>query len=138
MSYCSPVIGPDGVIHPSQAAACRAHGISKTTIRYHLNRHGNLSRFGSGNSRPGIQNAAKPVTIGAMKWPSREKAAEDLGISPHQLKRWISPKATPAMLEMLTSAVMRRLARDDLTAYRERGENDDPKKIAAAKLSRKQ
>lgn len=120
MSYCSPVIGPCGTVFPSQAAACRAFGISKTTLRYHLDTHGNLSRFGMGKSRPGCANAKKPLTIGGATWPSRMEAAEALGISYSQIRRWASPSATPAMREQLAAAVMRWLALRDAPALFER------------------
>ena len=126
MSYCSPVTGPCGQRFPSQAAACRAFGISKTTLQYHLNTHGDLSRFGMGKSRPNCQNAAKALTIGSLTWPSRAAAAGDLGISYHQLIHWISPKASPVMRDKLAAAMMRHIAVLDAEAYAARGARDIP------------
>ena len=124
MSYLSPVTGPDGQHYPSQAAACRVFGISKTTLQYHLNTHGDLTRFGMGKARRNCQNAAKALTIGTVTWPSRVAAARDLGISISQLQRWTSPKATPVMHEALAAAMLKRLARIDDAAFRERAARD--------------
>lgn len=48
------VEGPDGTVYPSQAAASRALGVSKRTIRSHLRRFGNLSLIGDDVSGCGI------------------------------------------------------------------------------------
>lgn len=126
MSYRSPVVGPCGQNFPSQAAACRAFGISRTTLQYHLNTHGDLSRFGMGKSRPNCQNAAKALTIGSLTWPSRAAAARDLGISYYQLIHWISPKASPIMREKLAAAMMRHIAARDAEDYSSRRARDIP------------
>lgn len=40
------VVGPDGTIYISQASAARALGVHKSTIRWHLDRYGDLSMLG--------------------------------------------------------------------------------------------
>ena len=101
-----PVIDQNGKKHPSIRACARAHSVNRLTVAYHLDQHGDLSRLGLGQSRPGTQNAAKPIRIGQHEYPSRVRAAEALGISVSQLNRWTSPKASPAMQDMLLAAVM--------------------------------
>lgn len=42
----NPVIGPDGTVYSSQASAARALGVHNKTIRWHLDRYGDLSMLG--------------------------------------------------------------------------------------------
>lgn len=105
--HCVPTIDATNTMHPSITAAARAHGVNRMTVAYHLNTHGDLSRLGRGNARPGCQNAAKRTVIFGREFPSRVAAAKALGISIDQLKRWTRPDASNAMRDMLVAAMMR-------------------------------
>ena len=101
-----PTLDSRGVTHPSIRACARAHGRASHTVAYHLDTHGDLSRLGTGKSRPGCQNAAKALRLGRHEFPSRVAAAKALRISVPQLYRWTHPTATPVMRDMLMAALM--------------------------------
>lgn len=88
-------------------AVARAHGVSRKTVAYHLDTHGDLSRLGRGKARPGCQNAAKRTAIFGREFPSRVAAARHFGISISQFNRWTRPDASAAMRDMLLAAMMR-------------------------------
>jgi len=46
-----PVSGPDGTVYPSHAAAARALGVHNSTIRWHIDRYGDLSMIGASQVR---------------------------------------------------------------------------------------
>ena len=103
--------------YASQKNAAAALGITPSAISTMLAKKGDLSTAGLGpTGAPGNQNAARPVKIGPMTFPSRIKAARALGITRSQLTNWISPKATRVQREMLLAAVMR--ASSSLSARR--------------------
>lgn len=91
---------------PSIRATARAYRVSRMTVAYHLDTHGDLSRLGMGNRRINPQNAAKQTVLGPHSFPSRVKAAKALGISLSQLNRWTNANASPAMRDMLMAALM--------------------------------
>lgn len=107
-----PTIDASGKLFPSIRAAAREHGVSPFTISRHLNRHGDLTRLGMGQSRPGCQNASKPFHIGDRVFPSRLRAASELGISPSQLYRWTRKNASASMKDRLLVAIMAYDAKD--------------------------
>ena len=95
-------------VFPSQRAAARALGISKITVAYHLNTHGNLDRAGLGQRRPwATQNAAKPLTVFGHNFPSRTAASRELGVSVSQLRRWQEKPRSPYFHDLILGAVMR-------------------------------
>ena len=105
MSNCCPV--SDGnTVYPSQVAAAAALGTIPKMIRYHLDAHGDLSKLGSGQSRPNCQNAAKPIDLFGVSFPSRVSAAAALGLTVNSLVRRMSPAAKPAMRDDLMRRAM--------------------------------
>lgn len=100
------VIDKQGREYPSIRACARAHGVNRRTVAYHLDTHGNLDRLGVKPRQVNPQYAAKPVTLGAHRWPSRKQAAASLGLSVSQFNRWTHPNATPLMRDMLLAALM--------------------------------
>jgi hypothetical protein len=103
----TPTLDASNTLHPSIRAAASAHGVSSRTVAYHLDTHGDLSRLGSGRSRPKCQNAAKTTVVFGREFPSRTAAARCLGISVSQFNRWRHPDASTAMRDMLLAALMR-------------------------------
>lgn len=87
LANCLPVIGPDGTIYPSHAAAAAALGVSNRTIGYHLDRHGNLNRVGRVAAR---QNhpMRRAVTLAGRQWPSVALLADYLGLHHETVRRW--------------------------------------------------
>lgn len=87
LANCLPVIGPDGTVYPSHGAAGAALGVSKRTIGYHLDRHGNLNRVGRVAAR---QNhpMRKAVTLAGRQWPSVALLADYLGLHHETVRRW--------------------------------------------------
>ncbi|AKG94563.1 hypothetical protein Shpa_53 [Paracoccus phage Shpa] len=108
---CVPVIDAKGQAYPSVRACARAYGVHRQVVSYHLDTYGDLSRLGMGQRRVNPQNAAKPVRIGPLSWPSATAAAADLGLSLSQLRRRMAPDASPALRDDLIRLVMQSVAR---------------------------
>ncbi|SFX48364.1 hypothetical protein SAMN04244548_01202 [Paracoccus pantotrophus] len=102
----TPTLDASDTLHPSIRAAARAHGVTRRTVAYHLDTHGDLSRLGSGQSRPRCQNAAKVTRIGPHEFRSRVEAAKWLGISVSQFNRWAHPNAKASLKDRFMAALM--------------------------------
>ena len=100
-----------GQHYPSQRVAAQALGVKKSSISTMLSRKGDLSTCGL--RKTGLQNRHSriPLKLGPFSFESRVQAAQELGISRDQLKRWLSKNASKTQREMLMSAVMRLSAR---------------------------
>lgn len=92
----NPVIDQNGVWHPSQSACAAAHGVTVSTITYHLAIHGDLNRLCGKQGREYATEATmKAVTVGNRTWPSRAALARDLGEARATVCRWLRPNASP-------------------------------------------
>ena len=93
----------DDKVFKSQSAAARALGVSTSTISYHLNRHGDLSRIGK--PRGGTTGGNKvPVRIGPRTWPSRSDFFRYLGITEGVGRNWIRCGYADRLLAALMAA----------------------------------
>lgn len=97
----------NGKCYPTIKAAAAASGFSPATLFGHLRRYGNLDRLGVGRGgNPGNKAGSKEFHFGTLKWPSRVRAAKELGICSNTLARWSGPGATQAQQDKLLAAVM--------------------------------
>ena len=93
----------DGVLTwASQADAGKALGVSGSTIRYHLETHGDLSRVGCA-ARSHNSGRKTPVRIGNREWQSQSALARYLGMPTTSLWRLLQRDDRMA----LTAALMK-------------------------------
>lgn len=85
-----------GVLYQSHKEAAEALGVSTSAISQRLRVRGDAETVGLGlkGASIGNNNGSKEIEIWDMKFPSRTKAAELLGITRSQLTKWTSPKAS--------------------------------------------
>ena len=83
-------VAANGDVYPSENAAARVLGIHGETVRYHLDRHGDLSRVGQ-NYRGGCPNGGRktPFCAGGRSWPSVSAFARYAGVSRSTARRWV-------------------------------------------------
>ncbi|RNF32931.1 hypothetical protein A7A09_019145 [Paracoccus methylarcula] len=93
--------------YPSIRAVAKAVGLTPEAVSHHLAKYGNLDRLGIGSiGSPGNPGNSMPFRFGDLSWPSRGRAARDLGVSQKSLMRWSGPNATAQQRDKLMAAVM--------------------------------
>lgn len=98
----NPCQTPDGRTFPSQAAAARALGVSKSAISANLERYGDLSQLGKRpKGRP--YGGKRPVKVGKREWPSQAALARYVGTTDACVRDWLKRGRT----ELLIAALMK-------------------------------
>lgn len=102
-SIGNPCQTPDGRVFPSQAAAARALGVSKSAVSAQLERYGNLSNLGKRPlGRP--YGGKKPVKVGSREWPSRSALARYLGRHDNCVRDWLKRGRADLLIAALMKA----------------------------------
>lgn len=94
-------VGTD--VFRTQQEAARASGKAKSTISWHLNKHGNLDRLGGKRGGP-APKLCKPVRVGTREWPSRSALERYLGVASGTVHRWINGNRMDCLLAALLRA----------------------------------
>ena len=95
-----------GTVYPSQQAAAQALGLHPATISRSLDRHGHCDFVGTHMSRRGNRNAARPVRIGPLTFPSRRAAAAALGLSRQMIHRFANGTLSSIGQQKVIAAAM--------------------------------
>lgn len=92
--------------YPSITALARATGFSRGRIRRHIKKYGNLKNLEAsevGNRRP--------IVLGGIRFPSRQNAADTMGINRSAMHRFAHGRSSPAETARIEAVILSYVSR---------------------------